>query len=301
MKIALADLPWPFLAQTRVVAQGSGGNWHDLHTVLAETGVPGAPANAELPAALAFLSSLGTGARRKIEHALDTRKNGTPNPALLKPMDPLAKILLTEGRIALGQSNDQLPAKMVVGFSKFQTALADPGSEIRLPDPQARYDAEATLAVVLGKPASRATAGAATRSIIGFTLMAEITHRDMFDAEWRTSNSLFAKNCLGLSPLGPCVWIAGVNELEPSTEITLAVNGTTRQRFAVADFAHSIANATKAWSRCVLDPGDMIALGAAISRPRAGAEIDSPIPIAAGDRIEVACAPIGALTARFVA
>jgi 2-keto-4-pentenoate hydratase/2-oxohepta-3-ene-1,7-dioic acid hydratase in catechol pathway len=301
MKLALADLPSPFLAETRVVATGSNGHWHDLYGVLAEIGQPRLPTRQDLPAMLAYLSSLGAGTRRKIEGALDERKNGTPNPALLKPMDPLAKILLTEGRVALSRSNDQLPATMVVGFSKFQTALADPGTEIHLPDAEARYDAEAALAIVLGKPASRVTAGAAARSIIGFTLMAEITHRDRFDAEWRTSNSLFAKNYLGLSPLGPCIWVAGLSDLEASTEITLTVNGTLRQRFAVADFAHSIASATKAWSRCVLEPGDMVALGAAIAKPRPGNEVDSPIAIAAGDRIEVACAPIGTLTACFAA
>jgi 2-keto-4-pentenoate hydratase/2-oxohepta-3-ene-1,7-dioic acid hydratase in catechol pathway len=300
MKIALADLPWPFLAEKRVVARSANDHWHDLHSVLAEIGQPCLPARQDLPATLAYLSSLSAGAKRKIERALDERKNGTPSPALLKPMDPLAKILLTEGRVALSRSNDQLPAKMVVGFSKFQTALADPGTEIRL-DPQAHYDAEAALAIVLGKPASRVAAGAATRSIVGFTLMAEITHRDMFDAEWRTSNSLFAKNYRGQSPLGPCIWVAGLSELDAATEITLAVNGAVRQRFAVADFAHSIASATKAWSRCVLEPGDMVALGAAIAKPRPGNEVDSPIPIVAGDRIEVACAPIGTLSARFVA
>jgi 2-keto-4-pentenoate hydratase/2-oxohepta-3-ene-1,7-dioic acid hydratase in catechol pathway len=301
MKIALTGLSWPFLAETRVVAQADGGNWHDLETVAAEAGLAAGARATDLPATLTFLAFVSTGNKRKIEAALRARKNGTPSPRLLKPIDPLAKILLTEGRIALSQSNDQLPAKMVVGFSKFASALADPDAEIRLPDPQARYDAEATLAVVLGKPAARVTAGAAARSVVGFTLMAEITHRDMFEAEWRTSNSLFAKNCLGLSPLGPSIWIAGLSELDPAAEITLAVNGSVRQRFAVSDFAHSIPNATKAWSRCVLEPGDMVALGAAIAKPRPGADLDSPIPIAAGDRIEVSCAPIGVLTARFVA
>ena len=301
MKIALADLPWPYLAETRVVAQATNGHWHDLASTLADAGFPDAAKTAALPEALTLLSSLGAGAKRKIEHALDHRKNGTAAPTLLKPMDPLAKILLTEGRVALSHSNDQLPATMVVGFSKFQTALADPGTEIRLPDAQARYDVEAVLAVVLGKPASRISARAAARSIVGFTLMAEVTHRDMFYAEWRTSNSLFAKNCLGLSPLGPSIWIAATQELDPSTEVTLTVNGTLRQRFAVSDFAHSIAVATKAWSRCVLEPGDMVALGAAIARPRPDNEVDSPVPVGPDDRIEVACAPIGTLSARFTA
>jgi len=257
------------------------------------------PPPASLSAALAYLSSLGHGGRRKIERALAARKNGVADPQLRKPMDPLAKILLTEGRAALSRSNEQLPAKMVVGFSKFQTATADPGADIVLPDSAAHFDVEAVLAAVLGKPAARVGAGLAARSIVGFTLLAEITHRDMFDAEWKTSNSLFAKNCLGLSPLGPAIWVAGAGELEPATEITLAVNGVERQRFAVADFAHGLAAATKAWSRCVLEPGDMVALGAAIARPGPNNAVDSPIPVAAGDRIEVSCAPIGTLAARI--
>lgn len=301
MKIALAAQPQPVLAETRIVAQGTPGQWHDLASVLDEIGIAGVPAAGGLPAMLGFLAAIGSGGRRKIEHALAARKNGTSTPALLKPMDPLAKILLTEGRVSLSRSNDQLPAKMVVGFSKFQTALADPDARIRLPDAQARYDVEAALAVVLGRPASRVSAGAAARGIIGFTLMAEVTHRDMFDAEWRTSNSLFAKNARGLSPLGPCIWIAGLKELDTTTAITLAINGALRQRFTVSDFAHGIAHATKAWSRCVLEPGDMVALGAAIAKPRPDNEVDSPIPIVAGDRIEVSCAPIGTLSAQFVA
>jgi 2-keto-4-pentenoate hydratase/2-oxohepta-3-ene-1,7-dioic acid hydratase in catechol pathway len=186
---------------------------------------------------------------------------------------------------------------MVVGFSKFASACAAPGAALRLPDPAARYDVEAVLVAVLGKKAARVSAGEATRSIVGFTLIAEITNRDMFDREWKTSNNLFAKNHRGLTPLGPSIWVASPGELDPSTEITLTLNGAVKQRFAVSDFAHSIANATKAWSRTVLEPGDMVALGAAIAKPRPGNEVDSPIEIKVGDKIEIACAPIGTLSA----
>jgi 2-keto-4-pentenoate hydratase/2-oxohepta-3-ene-1,7-dioic acid hydratase in catechol pathway len=301
MKIALAALPSPVLLQDRVMAQSGESNWHDLEAMLDDAGIAGGLDACGLPAILARLASLGSNGRRKIERVLGARKNGIAAPALLKPIDPLAKILLTEGRVALSRSNDHLPAKMVVGFSKFATALADPDIDIRLPDRNARYDIEAALAVVLGAPASRVSAAEAARKVIGFTLMAEVTDRDMFDAEWRTSNSLFAKNRSGLSPLGPAIWIGGLKELDPATEIALTVNGAPRQRFAVSDFVHGIAAATKAWSRCVLEPGDMVALGAAIARPRGGNEVDSPIRIAAGDRVAVSCAPIGTLAARFSA
>lgn len=293
----MADLPWPFLAEPRVIAQNGAGTWHDLDTLLSETGLAAPAQGTSLPAALARLAAIGSSGRKKLERALGKKAQSIAVPALAAPIDPLAKILLTEGRVALSRSNDQLPAKMVVGFSKFASACAAPGTAIRLPEPAARYDVEAVLVAVLGKPAARASAGDAARSIAGFTLMAEITHRDMFEREWKTSNSLFAKNCRGLSPLGPSIWLASPAELDPATEITLALNGAVKQRFAVSDFAHSIANATKAWSRTVLEPGDMVALGAAIARPRPGNEVDSPVEIKAGDRIEIACAPIGTLIA----
>lgn len=301
MKVALADLPWPFLVEPRPVAQSDGGAWHDLETVAGEAGLGAALQGCDMPSVLRFLSALITEDRKRLQSALHSRDRGVADPRLLKPIDPLAKILLTEGRVALSRSNDDAPARMVVGFSKLASALADPEGAVLLPEPGAHYDVEAALAAVLGEATDRVDDVTAARRIVGFTLMAEVTHRDMFEAEWRTSNSLFAKNCRALSPLGPAIWIGGIEELDPATEITLAVNGATRQRFTVADFAHSFAAATSAWSRCVLEPGDMVALGAAIARPRPDIEIDSPIPIAAGDRIEVSAAPIGTLRARFVA
>jgi len=296
MKIGIADLPWPFLAEPRIIAQNGAGSWHDLHTLMAEVGLATPDQATTLPATLSRLSALGSGGRKKLERALGSAKHPI-TPTLAAPIDPLAKILLTEGRVALARSNDQLPAKMVVGFSKFASACAAPGATLRLPDPGARYDVEAVLVAVLGKPAARVSAGEATRGIVGFTLMAEITNRDMFEREWKTSNNLYAKNYRGLTPLGPSIWVASPSELDAATEITLTLNGTVKQRFVVSDFAHSIANATKAWSRTVLEPGDMVALGAAISKPRPGNEVDSPVEIKPGDRIEVACAPIGTLSA----
>jgi 2-keto-4-pentenoate hydratase/2-oxohepta-3-ene-1,7-dioic acid hydratase in catechol pathway len=293
MRLALGGLPSPLLIEPRVLASGANGVWHDFASVM-----PADEAGAvELPQALAYLARLGAQSRARIERTLDERTDGRTPAALRKPIAPDKKLLLTEGSIALARSNDQRPAGMVVGFSKFATSFADPGAMIRLPDPTARYDVEAALVAVLGRGGNRLSATAAARAVVGWTLLAEITHRDMFETEARTNNSLYAKNCLGLSPLGPAIWIAGADALDPATEITLTINGIERQRFAVSDFAHGPADTVKAWSRLVAEPGDMVAWGAAIARPRPGNAVDSPIAIAPGDRIEVACAPIGVLTA----
>ncbi len=293
MRLALAQFPSPFLAAPQVIACGANGNWHECAPLL--------PGTRDLTQALAALAALNAAGRQRLERALDGVANGIAAPRLLKPLEPDGKILLTEGSVALARSNDQRPAKMVVGFSKFATSLADPDAAIRLTEAGARYDVEAALVAVVGRPANRLSQKDAARAIVGFTLMAEVTQRDMFEAEARTNNSLFAKNCPALSPLGPAIWIAGIAELDPAAEVTLTVNGAVRQRFTPADFAHGIEAAVRAWSRVVLAPGDMVALGAAICRPRPGNEVDSPIPIAAGDRIEVVHPQLGVLRARVSA
>jgi 2-keto-4-pentenoate hydratase/2-oxohepta-3-ene-1,7-dioic acid hydratase in catechol pathway len=247
LRLAVAELPSPLLAEPRVIASGSNGVWHDFFAVLRGAGIPQGSDTHDLPHALALLSAVPLASRRRIERALDSHGDAFFAPRLLKPLMPDGKILLTEGSLALSRSNDQVPAKMVVGFSKFATALADPDSELRLPEPGKRYDVEAVLAAVLGRPASRLGTVASARSIVGFTLLAEVTHREMFETEARTNNSLFAKNCPELSPLGPSIWIAGADELDPACEVTLTVNGALRQRFTVSDFTHGVADAVKAW------------------------------------------------------
>jgi 2-keto-4-pentenoate hydratase/2-oxohepta-3-ene-1,7-dioic acid hydratase in catechol pathway len=299
MKLAVAALPAPFLIERRVLARNAGEGWHELGAALAEAGIPDGPAPGDVAGAFAFLSALGPAQRRRIERALDQSRNGLAVAALDKPIGPDAKLFLTEGRIALARSNDVAPAKRVVGFSKFESALAAPGRTIRLPNPGARYDVEATLCAIVGRAANRAARSEAARAIVGFTLMAEVTNRNMFDEEAATRNNLYAKNEEALSPFGPCVWIASARELDPATEVTLKVNGAERQRFAVSDLAHTMAAAVGGWSRAVLVPGDAVALGAAIARPRAGNAVDSPVPVAPGDAIEIACAPIGVLAAKF--
>jgi 2-keto-4-pentenoate hydratase/2-oxohepta-3-ene-1,7-dioic acid hydratase in catechol pathway len=297
MKLALAEVPAPYLLEPRVVAQGAdGAGWVPLADALATAGVVDGPPSGDIAAALGFVTGLKTGALNKIERTL-AGKPAAAAPRLLRPIGPDRKLLLTEGRVALARSNDHKPAQSPVGFSMFESAFADPGATLRLPDAGASYDAEAVLVAVMGRDFHRGTASTAGRSIAGYTLMCQITHRTLFDEEAVTRNNLMAKNCDRLSPLGPSILIG--HSIDPATEIVFRVNGTERQRFAVADLAHSVPQAVRAWGRCVLDAGDAVALGAAIAWPKAGNSVDSPIPVKSGDALEVSCAPIGTLTARI--
>jgi len=299
MKIALADVPAPYLLERRVFASGASGAWHGFDAVLASAGIADGPGAGDLPQVLAYLCGLPAGKKKRLERALDAMKNGAAAlAALKKPTGPDTKLLLCEGRVALARSNDQKPAKSPVGFSMFESAFADPDSTLRLPDSNGSYDVEAVLCAVIGGAAERVTSSQAARKVVGFTLMAQVTDRTMFDAEAVTRNNLYAKNLERLSPFGPCIWLAGANEIDPAVTVTLKVNGAERQRFAVADLAHTVPVAVRAWARCVLAPGDAVALGAAIAWPKPGNAVDSPIPIKPGDSLEVACAPIGTLRAK---
>ena len=39
MRLAIANIPRPFLLEPRVVAQNGAGTWHDLQDLLGETGL----------------------------------------------------------------------------------------------------------------------------------------------------------------------------------------------------------------------------------------------------------------------
>ncbi len=296
MELGCAALPAPFLIENRVVVRQDGA-WRELDRALATAGIADAPPPDDLAAVLAFLAALPGSQKKRLARALDGA-DGIAAPRLCRPAGPDAKMLLTEGREALARSNERLQAKMVVGFSKFASAFADPDATIRLPDPGAAYDVEAVLVAVIGRPVTRASAAEAARAVAGFTLMAEVTDRTISDEEAKTRNNLFAKNRANLSPLGPTVWLAAPRALDPATEIALSIDGVERQRFAVADLAHSVTKAVAAWSRAGLEAGDLVGIGAAMALPRAGNAVDSPIPIAPGNTIEVSCAPIGTLRAR---
>ena len=101
MRLAVADTPSPVLAEPRVIASGTNGAWHDFFAALRHAGIQDTPATEDLPHALALLAAIPQASRRRIEHVLDARKDGIAAPMLLKPLAPLAKILLTEGSLAL--------------------------------------------------------------------------------------------------------------------------------------------------------------------------------------------------------
>ncbi len=221
-------------------------------------------------------------------------------PVLRKPIESSSKVIIVGGREPFGHSQRGTKAEMPTGFLKFATSLADPEAKIRLPRPNGNFDADALLGVVIGKRAERVSKDESLSCIAGFTLLVDVTDRKVYEVECKTNNNLMAKNGASLSPLGPCIRMVTGEELGQNIEVTLRLNGKVCQHFTLEDLVYGVKEMISYWSRLILEPGDVVGLGATIARPRPGGNLESPVSIKPGDLLELESPGIGLLKAEIV-
>jgi 2-keto-4-pentenoate hydratase/2-oxohepta-3-ene-1,7-dioic acid hydratase in catechol pathway len=144
-------------------------------------------------------------------------------------------------------------------FAKFSNAITDPGAPVIRPRATEQLDLECELAVVIGRRASRLTPDAAASAVFGYTILNDVTMRDLQreDGQW-----LRAKGADGFAPLGPV--IVTPDELGDPTRLALrsSVNGETWQDSTTAEMVFDIPTLIAFASRMIsLEPGDLIATG----------------------------------------
>jgi 2-keto-4-pentenoate hydratase/2-oxohepta-3-ene-1,7-dioic acid hydratase in catechol pathway len=144
-------------------------------------------------------------------------------------------------------------------FAKFANAIAAPGAAIVRPRVTEQLDLECELAVVIGRRASRIGRQEALNHVFGYTILNDITMRDLQreDRRW-----LRAKGSDGFAPIGPVVVTA--DELGDTSELRLrsTVNGEIWQDSSTAEMIFDVPTVVAFVSRTItLDPGDIIATG----------------------------------------
>jgi 2-keto-4-pentenoate hydratase/2-oxohepta-3-ene-1,7-dioic acid hydratase in catechol pathway len=144
-------------------------------------------------------------------------------------------------------------------FAKFANAIASPGDAILRPRVTEQLDLECELAVVIGRRASRIGRDEALDHVFGYTILNDITMRDLQreDRRW-----LRAKGSDGFAPIGPVV--VSADELGDAGALRLrsAVNGETWQDSSTAEMVFDVATVIAFASRTItLEPGDVIATG----------------------------------------
>jgi len=144
-------------------------------------------------------------------------------------------------------------------FAKFANAIASPGDGITRPRATEKLDLECELAVVIGRRASRIGRPDALDHVFGFTILNDITMRDLQREDHRW---LRAKGADGFAPIGPVVVTAA--ELGDTVALRLrsSVNGETWQDSSTAEMIFDVPTIVAFASRTItLEPGDLIATG----------------------------------------
>jgi 2-keto-4-pentenoate hydratase/2-oxohepta-3-ene-1,7-dioic acid hydratase in catechol pathway len=174
-------------------------------------------------------------------------------------------------------------------FAKFATALCGDGDPILLPPGIGHVDAEAELAVVIGRTAHRVAAADALDAVAGWTCANDVSARDaqFGDGQWFRGKS-YDTFC----PVGPR--IVPRDELDPAdVRIVQRLNGEALQDSRTSVLIFGIPELIAYTSNVLtLEPGDLILTG---TPQGVGVFRDPKVSLAPGDVVEIEVEGIGVL------
>ncbi|MEP7246951.1 MAG: fumarylacetoacetate hydrolase family protein [Gammaproteobacteria bacterium] len=151
-----------------------------------------------------------------------------------------------------------LPKQPVI-FSKPPTTVIGPGDAIEHNAAVTQQlDWEVELAVIIGTRAKRVAAADALKYVFGYSVMIDISARDCRRAgQW-----IYSKGQDTYAPFGPCIVTADEIPDPQTLDLSLSVNGQTKQssntRYMLFPVAALIADLSVG---ITLEPGDIIATG----------------------------------------
>ncbi|MGI8393169.1 fumarylacetoacetate hydrolase family protein [Leucobacter sp. W1038] len=176
-------------------------------------------------------------------------------------------------------------------FSKVATSLVSPRGDIHLPPLSTQIDWEGELVVVIGNYVKNANAEIARESILGYTVINDLSVRDW---QRRTSEWFQGKNFDESSPLGPVIVTADEVDPQKGLSIQTRVNGVLEQDGTTADLIFSPVDLVMYISQFLtLEPGDLIATGTPAG---VGTARKPPLYLRDGDVLNTSIEGIGELT-----
>ena len=116
--------------------------------------------------------------------------------------------------------------KVPTVFPVMSSAVVGPGHEVIIPKASSMVDYEAELAVVIGKSGYQIPAGKATDHVFGYTIMNDVSARDVQRA---TTQWSLGKSFPTFAPMGP--WVVTKDELKDPHQlgISLTIGGEKLQ------------------------------------------------------------------------
>jgi 2-keto-4-pentenoate hydratase/2-oxohepta-3-ene-1,7-dioic acid hydratase in catechol pathway len=178
-------------------------------------------------------------------------------------------------------------------FGKFAATVIGDGDAIVLPPESSHVDAEAELAVVIGKPARRVSREQALGFVAGYLCANDVSARDIQyagDRQW-----FRGKNFETFCPVGPAEPVP-VSELGDGSGLRVqqVLNGEVLQDGSTSDLIFDVPYLVAYVSTLfTLEPGDLILTG---TPSGVGWAREPKVSLQAGDVVEVRIDGVGTLT-----
>jgi 2-keto-4-pentenoate hydratase/2-oxohepta-3-ene-1,7-dioic acid hydratase in catechol pathway len=148
-------------------------------------------------------------------------------------------------------------------FAKSPSALIAHEEQIRLPKEVGRVDFEGELAVVISRECRHISAKYAFDFIAGYTIVNDITARDLQSADKKAGRPWFrSKNFDTFCPCGP--YLIPKDAIPDYTQLTIQtrLNNEVKQKAKLSGMIFDIADLIAYLSGyCTLFPGDIVATG----------------------------------------
>src|SRR5262245_3989363 len=183
------------------------------------------------------------------------------------------------------------PSKYPNVFVRFPAPFVRHGAQLIRPPETKQFDYEGEIALVIGKPGRRIPREQALAHVFGYTIANEGTARDW--TRHGRFNVTQGKNFDGSGSIGPWITTADAMPAGP-IRIETRVNGEKRQSDTTDRLLYPLDYLISYLSTfTTLEPGDIILTGTPTG---AGARLDPPQWLVAGDVVEVEVGGIGVLS-----
>ena len=209
---------------------------------------------------------------------------------LYAPVRPNKLIAVARNYPEYTRQNGRQAGAIPSGFLKPPSAIVGPGRDVLKPPATRALDCETELAIVIAKKCKHVRAEKAMEVVAGYTILNDITARDVGRIEREGGQVLLGKSFDTFAPLGP--WLVTRDEIADPMQLKIRtrVNGELRQEGSTAEMIHSVHKIVAYFSQMTLMPGDIIATGS--PGPLRGVEQSA---LAAGDVLEAEIEGIGTL------
>jgi 2-keto-4-pentenoate hydratase/2-oxohepta-3-ene-1,7-dioic acid hydratase in catechol pathway len=187
------------------------------------------------------------------------------------------------------------PPEQPTFFAKFRNALAPPDATVKLPAASEKVDYEAEIAFVIGRRCSEASAADALGSIAGYTLLNDLSARDL---QFATPQWMPGKVFDGSAPCGPALVTPDEAGPPDGIDFALDLNGERMQEASTGDLIFSVAELVERLSRWMtLEPGDLVSTGT----PSGVGSVRQPrVWLKPGDEISITSPTLGELRTTIV-